>query len=396
MVGAGLAGLRSAEALRRGGFTGQLTLVGAETHFPPYDRPPLSKQLLAGTWDLDKVVLRTDDDLDLDLKLGRRATSLDARNKRLTLDADEELAYDGLVIATGAEPRHLPAAADHGGVFVLRTLEDCLALKAALAGSPRVAVVGAGFIGCEVAATCRQLGLEVTIVEFLPLPLVRVVGPVIGEVCAGLHRDHGVKLVLGVGVAGVEGHDRVERLSLTDGTSVEADVVVVGIGVAPATDWLGGLGAHPRQRHRVRRDVCGRRRRWRGGRRRRGPLAQPPLRPGHAHRALDQRRRAGRGRRRNAAGGPRRAAALRADPYFWSDQYDVKFMSVGMIGPDDDVEVVDGSLEERKFIASYTRAGKLVGAFACNNPRALMQWRKQIEELTNRHDRRRAGRTTVG
>ena len=383
MVGAGLAGLRSAEALRRGGYGGQLTLVGAETHFPPYDRPPLSKQLLAGTWDLDKVQLRTDDDLDLDLKLGRRATSLDTRNRRLMLDGGEELSYDGLVIATGAQPRHLPAAADHGGVFVLRTLEDCLALRDALAGSPRVAVVGAGFIGCEVAATCRQLGLDVTIVEFLPLPLVRVVGPVIGNVCADLHRDHGVKLVLGVGVAGVEGHHQVERLALADGSSVEADVVVVGIGVAPATDWLEGSGL-TLDNGIVCDETCaavgvdgvvaaGDVARWPN--RRFGEI----MRIEHWTNAAEQAEAAA----ATLLAGPEAAQPFAPIPYFWSDQYDVKFMSVGMIGPDDEVEIVEGSVEERKFIATYTRAGRLVGAFACNNPRALMQWRKQIEELTN-------------
>jgi NADPH-dependent 2,4-dienoyl-CoA reductase/sulfur reductase-like enzyme len=383
VVGAGLAGLRSAEALRRGGFAGQLTLVGAETHFPPYDRPPLSKQLLAGTWDLDRVQLRADDNLDLDLKLARRATALDTRNKLLTLDGREVLEYDGLVIATGAQPRRLPAAADHGGVFVLRTLEDCLSLKAALAGSPRVAVVGAGFIGCEVAATCRTLGLDVTAVEFLPLPLVRVVGPVIGNVCADLHRDHGVKLVLGVGVAGVEGHRRVERLALTDGTSVEADVVVVGIGVAPATDWLEGSGL-TLDNGVVCDETCaaigvegvvaaGDVARW--ANRRFGEV----MRIEHWTNAAEQAEAAA----ATLLAGPGQAEPFAPIPYFWSDQYDVKFMSVGMIGPDDDVEIVDGSVGDRKFVASYTRAGMLVGAFACNNPRALMQWRKQIEELTN-------------
>jgi NADPH-dependent 2,4-dienoyl-CoA reductase/sulfur reductase-like enzyme len=382
VVGAGLAGLRSAEALRRGGFDGELTLVGAETHFPPYDRPPLSKQLLSGAWDLDRVLLRVDDGLEVGLKLGRRATSLDARAKRLTLDGGEMLEYEGLVIATGSTPRHLPAAADHGGVFVLRTLEDCLALKDALAGSPRVAVVGAGFIGCEVAATCRQLGLDVTIVEFLPLPLVRVVGPVIGEVCAQLHRDHGVKLVLGVGVAGVEGHTQVERLSLADGTSVDADVVVVGIGVAPCTDWLEGSG--------LTLDngiVCDATCAAVGvdGVVAAGDIARWPntrfgevMRIEHWTNAAEQAEAAA----STLLAGPEKAEPFAPIPYFWSDQYDVKFASVGMVGPDDDVEIVDGSIEDRKFVATYTRAGKLVGAFACNNPRGLMQWRRQLEELT--------------
>jgi 3-phenylpropionate/trans-cinnamate dioxygenase ferredoxin reductase subunit len=383
VVGGGLAGIRSAEALRRGGYSGQLTLVGEETHFPPYDRPPLSKQLLAGTWDIDRVLLRVEDGLELDLKLGRRATSLDTRAKRLTLDGGEELTYDGLVIATGATPRHLPAAADHGGVFVLRTLEDCLALRKALAGSPRVAVVGAGFIGCEVAATCRQLGLDVTIVEFLPLPLVRVVGPVIGEVCATLHRDHGVKLVLGVGVAGVEGHTQVERLSLADGTSVDADVVVVGIGVSPCTEWLEGSGL-TLDNGIVCDETCtavgaegvvatGDIARW------------PNKRFGQVMRIEHWTNAAEQAEAAAAAllAGPAKAEPFTPIPYFWSDQYDVKFASVGMIGPDDDVEIVEGSVDDRKFVATYSRAGALVGAFACNHPRALMQLRTQIEALTS-------------
>ncbi|MGH2684814.1 MAG: NAD(P)/FAD-dependent oxidoreductase, partial [Actinomycetota bacterium] len=241
VVGASLAGLSAAEGLRDGGFDGTITIVGDEPH-QPYDRPPLSKELLAGTWEVDRVVLRPDDHLDklaLDWRLGRRAVSLD---ERLHLDDGSTVDFDGLVIATGAAPRTIPGTPALDGIYTLRTLDDCLALRADLARSPTVAVVGAGFIGAEVAATCHGRGLDVTVIEAMPVPLERALGLDMGSACASLHSDHGVSVRYGVGVAGFEGNDRVERVVLADGSSVEADVVVVGIGVAPVTGWLERSG----------------------------------------------------------------------------------------------------------------------------------------------------------
>jgi len=238
VVGASLAGLRAAETLRHEGYDGRIVLVGAEAH-EPYDRPPLSKQLLAGEQEPERLALRPAgfDDLQLDLELGQRAESLDLTDRTVTLAGDRRLSYDGLVIATGATPRLLPAMVEGDvpdGVFVLRTLDDALAIRARLDANPKVVVVGAGFIGSEVAATCRMRGLDVTVLEALSAPLVRGLGPVLGAVCGELHRDHGVELRLGVGVAGFDGSGPngtgpVTRVRLDDGSSVDADLVVVGV-----------------------------------------------------------------------------------------------------------------------------------------------------------------------
>ena len=243
IVGASLAGLRAAETLRREGYDERVVLVGAETHLP-YDRPPLSKELLAGEWEAEHVALRKQpyDELDLDMRLGRRATGLDVSARAVVLDGGETIAFDGLVVATGSRPRTIPGAPELDGVFVLRTLDDCLAIRSRLDAAPRVVVIGAGFIGSEVAATCRGRGLDVTVLEMLPTPLARAVGPVVGDACGRLHREHGVDLRCGVTVAGFEGHERVARVWLADGTAFDADLVVVGVGVAPETDWLEGSG----------------------------------------------------------------------------------------------------------------------------------------------------------
>ena len=237
VVGGSLAGLRGAEALRRLGYEGRLVLVGEEPH-RPYDRPPLSKELLRGEREPEAIALskpESFDALELELHLGRRATGLDPKARSLCLDDGETISFDGLLIATGAAPRRLPGTPALDGIHVLRSLDEALALRADLARGPRVAVVGAGFIGAEVAASCRQLGLEVSMIEALPLPLLTSVGQVVGEVCAQLHADHGVELRFGVGVEGFEGEGRVSGVKLADGSRVDADVVVVGIGVRPQT-----------------------------------------------------------------------------------------------------------------------------------------------------------------
>src|SRR5689334_21337376 len=222
IAGMSLAGLRAAETLRRAGHDGPIVAVSAEVH-DPYDRPPLSKQLLAGDWEQADIRLRREgaDDLDLDWRRGVRATALDLGQKRVTLDDGTELPFDGLVLATGATPRTLPAAVcppGLAGVHVLRTLDDALALRQALDEGPRrVCVIGAGFIGAEVAATCRGRGLEVTVLEALEQPMVRGLGVELGAVCAQLHRDHGVDLRLGVQIERVEGEGAAERVVLADG-----------------------------------------------------------------------------------------------------------------------------------------------------------------------------------
>jgi 3-phenylpropionate/trans-cinnamate dioxygenase ferredoxin reductase subunit len=387
VVGASLAGLRAAEELRHRGFGGRLTVVGDEEH-RPYDRPPLSKQVLAGSWDLDRIALTVSgagglDGLDVEWRLGTRATGLDPAGRRVTLAGGEELPYDGLVIATGARPRSLPGTGELAGVHTLRTLDDCLAVRADLdAGAGRVVVVGAGFIGSEVAATCRGRGCEVTVLEALPVPLGRALGDEMGSAMGDLHRDHGVAVRLGVGVAGIEGAGRVERVRLADDSVVEADLVVVGIGVTPNTGWLEGSG--------LALDdgvVCDATTRAAPGIVAAGDVARWPshrfgelMRVEHWDNAIAMGEHAARRLLDDLADG----AAPPGEPYdpvpwFWSDQYDRKIQLAGRSTDADEVRVVDGSVEERRFVALYRRGDRLVGALAMNRPRLLVTFRGLVE-----------------
>lgn len=385
VVGASLAGLRGTEALRRDGFDGRIVLVGAEPHLP-YDRPPLSKQLLAGAWEPPDLALRRADydELDAELRLGVRAVALDAVAKVLSLDggdgALEELAFDGALIATGARPRTLPDTPDLDGIFVLRTIDDALDLRARLDDQPRVVVIGAGFIGSEVAATCRGRGLAVTVLEALPAPLVRGLGETLGMVCGELHRDHGVDLRLGVGVAAIEGDGTVERVRLDDGSTIDADVVVVGVGVEPVTDWLESSG--------LTLDngvVCDETLLAAPGIVAAGDVARWPnpmfdgelMRLEHWTNAAEQGVAAARRLLVPDGGIPEPYAPV---PFVWSDQYDRKIQTVGHFRGDDEMEVVHGSLEERRFVAVFGRNGRLVGALGFSMPAKVMQYRKMIEE----------------
>ena len=377
IVGASLAGLNAAEALRRDGFDGPVTLIGAESRLP-YDRPPLSKQVLAGDWEPERAALTDSEELasdEIEARLGLRATALDLDARELTLHTGETVAFDGLVIATGARCRTMPGTEGLGGVHVLRSLDDCLALRGDLEAVPqRVVVVGAGFIGAEVAATARGRGLEVTVVEALPTPLSRVLGDEMGRVCAEVHRDHGVDLRTGVGVDRIEGDRRVERVALTDGSIIDADVVVVGIGVVPNTEWLDGSGLQvddgvlcdasclAAERVTAAGDVA----RWPN------QLFGETMRVEHWDNAAAQGAHAAR-RLLNPETGP-----FTPVPWFWSDQYDRKIQLAGRVRPDDEVRVVNGSVEERRFAAVYGRAGRIVGVLGFNRPRHVMRYRALI------------------
>lgn len=378
IVGASLAGLRAAETLRRDGFDGVVTLIGDELHLP-YDRPPLSKQVLAGDWEPDRIALIQPEKLaglDLDLRLGTRALGFDLGSRSLSLDSGESLTVDGLLIATGARCRRLPGDLDLAGVHVLRSLDDCLALRADLEATPsRLLVVGAGFIGAEVAATARGRGLDVTVVEALPEPLMRVLGARMGAVCGALQRDHGVDLRTSVGVEGLDGSDRVERVRLSDGAVVDADVVVVGIGVIPNSDWLDGSGLTIADGV-----VCDATGSAADGVCAAGDVARWPnqrfgevMRVEHWENAVEQ----GSHCARRLLGA---AEPFTPVPWFWSDQYDRKIQLAGRARADDDVKVVAGSVEERRFTALYGRRGRLVGVLGFNRPRHVMQYRRMIEE----------------
>lgn len=378
ILGASLAGLRAATTLRAEGYGGTVTVVGDEEH-RPYDRPPLSKQVLAGEWDADRVALVAED-LEVDWLLGRRAVGLDVEARTVALDDGTERGYAGLVIATGAQPRRLPGQPDLPGVHVLRTLDDALALRADLeAGPARVVVVGAGFIGSEVAATCRGRGLEVTVLEALPVPLERALGAEVGSVLGQLHVEHGVDLRLDCGVAAMEGDDRVERVQLADGSSLDADVVVVGIGVAPATGWLEGSSLTVADGV-----VCDATCEAAPGVVAAGDVARwehpryGSLRVEHWENAQDQAAHAA----RTLLAGPGQGDPYDPVPWFWSDQYDRKVQVAGHPGPGDEVRLVDGSYEEHRFVALYGDGEHLTAVVGVNRPRLVVQYRQAIADGT--------------
>jgi len=387
VVGASLAGLSALEALRQAGYEGELIAVGAEAALP-YDRPPLSKQILQGHWGPEKAALRDQgqyDALGVTWHLGRRATALDVAARTVTLDDGEPLAYDGLVIATGATPRWLPGGQDMAGIHVLRTLDECVAIRAELETASHLCVVGAGFIGAEVAASARALGIDVTVLEALPAPLARAFPPELGAACAALHLDQGVDLRCGVTVAGFEGDDRVTGVRLGDGSVVEADVVVVGVGVVPETGWLESSGltldngvvcdatcATSAPGVVAAGDIA----RWPNN------LFGETMRVEHWSNAVEQ----GAAAAQRLLAGPGDAVDFTPVPYFWSDQYDTKIQFLGRCCPTDEVRVVDGSFDERRFVALFNRDGRLVGALAFSRPRQLMAYRKLLAAKTSFED----------
>jgi NADPH-dependent 2,4-dienoyl-CoA reductase/sulfur reductase-like enzyme len=380
VVGASLAGLRAVEALRAGGHDGAVTVIGAEEHLP-YDRPPLSKHLLTGRVDAAGTALPVPPDLAAEWRLGRAATAVDLHRGVVKMTGGEEIDFDGLVIATGAHARRLPNLGRLDGTYVLRTLDDGVALRAAFAEHPRVVVLGAGFVGLEVAASARACGLEVTVVEVAPVPLARAVGPVLGEVVAEVHRDHGVDVRLGTGADALVGAARVEGVRLTGGDVVPADIVVIGVGAAPTTAWLEGsgidvddgvradarlralAGGKPLPHVVVAGDVA----RWdpvRGG---------SPIRVEHWTNAVEQAAAAAETLLRGDEAGP-----FTPIPYFWSDQYDRKIQMVGRAEPSDEMCIVDGTLAERRFVAAYGRDGRLVAALGFNRPAKVMGLQRRI------------------
>ncbi|HEY1440887.1 MAG TPA: FAD/NAD(P)-binding oxidoreductase, partial [Mycobacterium sp.] len=244
VVGAGVAGTRAAETLRQEGYDGALTIVGAERQ-APYHRPPLSKKLLTGKVHRAGVDLAPQFDIDARVLRGAAALKLDMSSRTVQVrDGDQDLPvpFDGLVIASGAVPREWPGGPVPDGVLMLRTVDDCLAIRERFGSRPRVVVVGGGFIGAEVAASCRSLGLDVVLIEKAAGPLLAALGKELAPRWAELHRQHGVDLRVGVGVDAFVGNGRVQGVRLTDGSQVPADLVIIGLGVTPATEWLGGSG----------------------------------------------------------------------------------------------------------------------------------------------------------
>ena len=391
VVGASLAGLWACESLRNNGYTGTITLVGAETH-QPYDRPPLSKSLLKGEMEPDRILLRKPDALaesDLDLRLGVRATAFDAVTLAVTLDTGEVVVGDGVIIATGSAPRALPGQPVFDGITMLRTLDDSLDLRRRLADHPRVVVIGAGFIGLEVAATATLTGCAVTVLEGAPAPMMRGLGAEMGEVVARVHLRNGVDVRCGVQVAGLEGDgERVTGVRLGDGEVVPADVVVVGIGVSPATEWLAGSGLDVRDgvvcdealRAASRVYAAGDCARWVN--RLFGETGEE-MRVEHWTNAAEQGSAAAANLLAELAG--QEGTAYAPVPFFWSDQFDSRIQFVGRAHGDDEVRVITGDLDG-KFVALYGHAGRLRGVLGVGMPKPVMRMRKLLGERASWDD----------
>jgi 3-phenylpropionate/trans-cinnamate dioxygenase ferredoxin reductase component len=382
VVGASLAGLRAAESLRHGGHDGPITVVGAEQQFP-YDRPPLSKQVLTGKAQPEATSLRFDDGLEVEWLLGRSATGIDTQAQTVQLDGDEELPYDSLVIATGAHPRQLPGIPASDGIHYLRTLDDALALRSDLIRSERTVVVGAGFIGLEVACSAQSMGVAVTVLEALPVPLERAIGAEMGSQIAAWHRSKGLDVQVGVGVDGIEhdGTGRPRGVRLTGGALIPADTVVIGVGVAPVTGWLEGSGIDLADGV-----MCDERLRVLSGGRPLGNVVAAGDVARWVHPTYGEAVRVEHWTNATEQGEAVAETLLRGDeaepyaptPYFWSDQHGLKLQFVGRTTPGDEIQVVEGSLEEDRFLIAYGRSGAVVAALGMRRPAHVMALQREI------------------
>ncbi|WP_330286127.1 NAD(P)/FAD-dependent oxidoreductase [Streptomyces sp. NBC_00576] len=383
LVGASAGGLATAEALRRAGHRGGITLVGDEPHLP-YDRPPLSKQFLKGEWELDRLALRPRadiDELDLDLRLGVRATRLDAAARTISLSDGTRLSYEALVVATGVRARPLPGTDGVAGVHTLRTRADAVALKARLRAGRRLVIVGAGFLGAEVAAVARGLGVEVTLLEADPVPMAQAVGEQAGRFLSRLHSYHGVRLLTGVTVAEVisVGGEAV-GVELADGRVLPSDDVLVTIGSVPNTEWLadsgltlgGGLmcdqySAAAPGVYGVGDVAC-----WHN------PLFDTAMRVEHRTNAGEQALTVAHNLLNPHA--PRPFAPV---PYFWSDQYDTRIQAYGYLRDHDEALVLDSDVTGRRLLVAYRRGDRLTGVLAVGKaPKALRAYRALIASGT--------------
>jgi len=386
LLGGGLASATAASTLRAEGFDGRVIIVGDENH-PPYSRPPLSKDVLRGEKSPEKTWLRQPGwyaSKDIELQLGVRAVAIDPRAHWVELASGARLAYDKLLIATGGSPRTLDiAGAELPGVFYLRRLDDALALREHLSPGAQVIVIGAGFIGAEVAASARTLGCEVTMLEIAEIPLGRALGPTIGQIYADLHREHGVELYTRVGVERIEGHGHVQRVVTTDGRVHEASVVVIGVGMLPDVDLARRSGFATGNGIIVDEycqtsvdDVFAA-----------GDIAHHPnhflgrrIRVEHWQNAQHQ----GSAAARNMLG---QQKPFREVPWVWSDQYEHNLQIVGLPGPTERV-VVRGDTTTRNFSAFFVRDGRVAAALAVNRSEDVRVARLIIQhgtEVTAEH-----------
>jgi NADPH-dependent 2,4-dienoyl-CoA reductase/sulfur reductase-like enzyme len=380
IVGASAGGLAVAEALRREGYAGGLTLLGAEKRLP-YDRPPLSKKVLSGAWEPGQTQLRPDTELvklDAEFILGDPAVRLDLGAREVKTASGRALRAEAIVLATGLEPRRLPGQEPWAGVHVLRTLDDALALRADLLEGPRLVVVGDGVLGTEIAATARSMGVEVTLVGPQSAPLASQLGPQVGGYLASLHADHGVKLRLGVGVEALVGENgRVRGVRLAGGEELPADVVVVAIGSRPAIGWLADSGL--RLADGI---VCDSRCQAADGVYAVGDAAfwhheglGTGLRLENRTNAVEQ----GVAVAGNILGKDRPYTPV---PYFWTDQFDAKLQVYGLLPAHAEVAIVDGDPARRQFVALYGSGGRVTGVVGWNMVKQARLHRQHVVEGT--------------
>jgi 3-phenylpropionate/trans-cinnamate dioxygenase ferredoxin reductase subunit len=375
VVGASAAGASAAHALRAAGYGGALALVGEESDLP-YDRPPLSKQALLGPWQPEKLQLINAagySEMAIDLVLGSRAVQLDLDQRTVRLSDGERLAFDGLIIATGSSPRMLPSLSAAVNVHSLRTTGDAMKLRQVFEKkNARLAVIGAGFVGTELAATARMAGLSVTLIDSAANPLEARLGPTVGKLLTQLHRAQGVDLRMGVSMEGAVGSlpgQRIEALRLSDGSMVECDAVVVAIGAAPNIDWLKnsglqlGNGVECDSFCRVAEGIYAA-----------GDVAEW-LHPGYGRRLRIE-------HRTNAAEQAVAAAKnmLGANtpyapmPFFWSDQYEAKLQMHGVVSHTNDVRVLHGTLDDARFALGFYAHESLTGVLSWGAPKQARQW----------------------
>src|SRR4051812_5108048 len=364
IVGAGLAGAKAAETLREEGFDGRIVLLGAEPH-RPYERPPLSKDYVRGESQRDGAFVHPEEfyaEKKIELRPSTLVRAIDLGARELQLEGREIMAYSKLLLAPGAEPRVLPLpGSDLEGVHYLRVFEDSDAIRAAIERGGRAVVIGAGWIGSEVAASARTKGLEVTIVEQLAVPLERVLGREVGEVYAAIHRDHGVEILGETGVESIEGTGRVERVRLEGGRTIDCDMVVVGVGVTPRVELAAAAGLEIDNGIVVdeRLETASQ-----GGfaagdaANARHPVFETRLRVEHWHNALEQ----GPAAARNMLG---RNQPYERIPYFFSDQYDVGMEYAGYATEWDEV-VFRGDRGAREFIAFWMKDGRVLAGMNVN------------------------------
>ena len=377
IVGANLAGGRAAQALRKEGFDGRLILIGAEPD-PPYERPPLSKEYLRGESPREKLFIVPPaffDENDIELRLGEEAKRIDVQERAVELDSGERVSFDALLLATGGRARALPIpGVDLEGVYYLRHVGDSESIAAELQEGRRLVVIGAGFIGSEVAASARMKGLDVTMLEIAPVPLERALGRELGGIFAEIHRNHGIDLRTSEGVERFEGAQRVERVITTSGAVIDCDLVVIGVGIIPNTEIAEGAGISVNNGIVVdeycRTDVDGI---FAAGDVANfySPILDERLRIEHWANAQSQ----GRAAALNMLG---RREPYNEVPWFWSDQYDLNMQLVGH-APSWDEVVFRGSVSERAFTAFYLKDGRLRAALAVNRFRDIRPSRELIK-----------------